>query len=63
VLAALARRHAQSTAQTQVTGQSSDASLGGTLRQEAAAAQAKAQSPHVGGLLGAILKHVEQPRA
>ena len=60
VLAALARHHAQATAQ----GQTSDSSLGGTLRQEAAAAQAKTQSPHVGGLLGAILKHVEQqPRA
>ena len=56
VLAALARHHAQATAE----GQTSDSSLGGTLRQEAAAAQAKTQSSHVGGLLGAILKHVEQ---
>ena len=46
VLAALARHHAQATAQ----GQTTDSSLGGTLRQEAAAAQAKTQSSRVGGL-------------
>ena len=65
VLAALARHHAQATAQNQVTGQTTDGSLGGTLRQEAADAAAKAstQSPHVGGLLGKILSYVETPRA
>jgi hypothetical protein len=63
VLAALARHHAQSAAQAQITGQAADASLGGMLQQEAAAAQAKTQSTHVGGLLGAILSHVESPRA
>jgi hypothetical protein len=59
VLAALARHHAQATAQNQA------GSLGGTLRQEAADAAAKAstQSPHVGGLLGKILSYVETPRA
>jgi hypothetical protein len=59
VLAVLARRHAQSSAQ----GASGNASLGGELRQEAEAARAKAPSPHVGGLLGMILSHVETPRA
>jgi hypothetical protein len=63
VLAALARRHAQSAAQAQLPGQTADASLGGTLRREAEAAQAKTQSsPHIGGLLGKILSHVESPR-
>jgi hypothetical protein len=63
VLAALARHHAQSASRTQSGTQVGDASVSGTLRQEAEAAQAKAPSPHVGGLLGAILKHVEAPRA
>jgi hypothetical protein len=63
VLAALARHQAQSTTRAQIGGQSGDASLSGTLRQEAAAAQARTQSPHVGGLLGSILSHVETPRA
>ena len=60
VLAALARRHAQATAQG-----ASDTSLTNVLQQDAQAAQAKAQttSPHVGGLLGKILSHVESPRA
>jgi len=59
VLAALARRHAQATAQ-QASGD--DGSLSGTLRREAQTAQATTSSPHVGGILGAILKHVESPR-
>ncbi len=58
VLAALARRHSQNAAQN-----AGDTSLSGTLRRDAEAAQAKAQSPHVGGLLGKILSHVETPRA
>ena len=59
VLAALARRHAQATAQ------GANPSLSNVLQQDAQAAQAKAQatSPHVGGLLGKILSHVEGPRA
>ena len=59
VLAALARRHAQATAQ------GTNPSLSNVLQQDAQAAQAKAQtaSPHVGGLLGKILSHVESPRA
>jgi hypothetical protein len=63
VLAALAHRHAQATVQAQTTGAASDPSLSGTLQQEAATAQAKTKSSHVGGLLGAILSHVETPRA
>lgn len=59
VLAALARRHAQPAAQESA---SPDASLGGALRRDAEAAQAKTQSPHIGGLLGKILSHVETPR-
>ena len=59
VLAALARRHAQAAAQ----GTASDTSLGSVLKQDAQAAQAQAPSPHVGGLLGKILSHVETPRA
>jgi hypothetical protein len=58
VLAALARRHSQNAAQG-----AGDASLSGTLRRDAEAAQAKAPSPQVGGLLGKILSHVETPRA
>ena len=58
VLAALARRHAQANAQG-----ASDASLTNVLQQDAQAAQAQAPSPHVGGLLGKILSHVESPRA
>lgn len=59
VLAALARRHAQAAAQ------GANPSLSNVLQQDAQAAQAKAQttSPHVGGLLGKILSHVESPRA
>jgi hypothetical protein len=65
VLAALARRHAQaaaSTASTAATG-APDTSLGNVLRRDAEAAQAKAPSTHVGGLLGKILSYVETPRA
>ena len=60
VLAALARRHSQANAQG-----ANDASLTNVLQQDAQAAQATAQSssPHVGGLLGKILSHVESPRA
>lgn len=58
VLAALARRHAQAKAQG-----APDASLTNVLQQDAQAAQAQAPSPHVGGLLGKILSHVESPRA
>jgi hypothetical protein len=58
VLAALARRHAQATAQG-----APNASLTHVLQQDAQAAQAQAPSPHVGGLLGKILSHVETPRA
>jgi hypothetical protein len=60
VLAALARRHAQASTQG-----ADDTSLTNVLQQDAQAAQAKAQSssPHVGGLLGKILSHVEAPRA
>jgi hypothetical protein len=63
VLAALARHHAQSTTRAQIGGQAGDSSLGETLRQEAAAAQARTQPPQVGVLLGDILSHVETPRA
>ena len=58
VLAALARRHAQATAQG-----NTDASLTNVLQQDAQTAQTQASSPHVGGLLGKILSHVESPRA
>jgi hypothetical protein len=57
VLAALARRHAQATAQG-----GTDTTLTNVLQQDAQAAQAQAPSPHVGGLLGKILSHVEAPR-
>jgi hypothetical protein len=59
VLAALARRHAQASAQQGAT----NTSLTNVLQQDAQAAQAQAPSPHVGGLLGKILSHVESPRA
>lgn len=58
VLAALARRHAQAQAQG-----APNASLSNVLQQDAQAAQAQTSSPHVGGLLGKILSHVESPRA
>jgi hypothetical protein len=65
VLAALARRHSQAAAAATnaAPGAATDTSLAGALRQDAQAAQAKAPSPHVGGLLGKILSHVETPRA
>ena len=59
VLAALARRHAQATAQQGA----SNTTLTNVLQQDAQTAQAQAPSPHVGGLLGKILSHVESPRA
>ena len=54
VLGLLAKRHAQKSQQE----------IGGALQQEAQVAQQQAQrqSPHVGGLLGKILSHVETPR-
>lgn len=61
VLAALARRHAQAAASAGTTA--TDTSLGNVLRRDAEAAQAKAPSTHVGGLLGKILSYVETPRA
>jgi len=57
VLAALARRHAQAKAQN------GNATITNVLQQDAQAAQAQTSSPHVGGLLGKILSHVETPRA
>lgn len=60
VIGMLARRHAQASQ----PGQQANPDLGSVLQQEAREthAQAQRQSPHVGGLLGKILSHVETPR-
>lgn len=57
VLGALARRRQQS---AQTTAAGSQPGLDQVLKQDAQTAQAK--SPHIGGLLGKILNHVETPR-
>lgn len=55
VLAILARRHGAASGKNDGTG-----SLGGALQQDAQAAQQDAP-PHVGGILGKILSHVQAP--
>lgn len=58
VLAVLAKRHTASNG-----GNAAAGSLGGALQQDAQAAQQQSGSPHVGGILGKILSHVETPRS
>ena len=55
VLAVLARRHAGAAGSAGIPG-----SIGGALQQEAQTAQ-QSGSPHVGGILGKILSHVQTP--